>query len=68
MRKSAEKAERTEICKECRASHFSRKDGLRCRRHPPVFVYDPATGASSAQFPEVNSDDWCADFLPILSS
>lgn len=61
-------AERTEICRECRAVHCSRTEGMRCRRYPPVFVYDPATGVSSAEWPEVNPDDWCIEFKPKLTS
>lgn len=61
-------AERTEICRECRAVHSHKVNGLRCHRHSPVFVYDPATGTSNAQWPEVNPDDWCLDFAPHLSS
>jgi hypothetical protein len=60
--------EQTDICKNCRVSHFSRRDGLKCRRFPPVFVYDPATGASSAQWPEVDADGWCGEFRPNLSA
>jgi hypothetical protein len=64
----AEPAERTEICKECRFSHFKKNDGLRCRRFPPVFVYDYATGTSTAQWPEVDADAHCGEFKPTLSS
>lgn len=67
-KKTVEIVERTEICKECRAVHCSRTEGMRCRRYPPVFVYDPSTGASSAEWPEVNPDDWCAEFKPKLTS
>lgn len=61
-------AERAEICRECRFAHVKRGDGLYCHRFPPVFVYDPATGISSAQHPETNADAWCGEFRGHLSS
>jgi hypothetical protein len=67
-RKKVEVAESTEICRECRFAHLKRSDGLRCRRFPPVFVYDYQTGISTPQHPETNPDDWCGEFRGHLSS
>jgi hypothetical protein len=63
----AEPAERTEICKNCRFSHYKRGEELRCRRFPPVFVYDYPTGTSNAQWPETNADAWCGEYKPLLN-
>lgn len=61
-------AEQESICKNCRAVHCSRNDGLRCRFFPPKLVYDPVSGTSNSQWPEVNPDGWCLQFSPQLSS
>lgn len=61
-------AERTEICRECRFCHYSRAEGMFCRRFPPSFAYDYQTGTSNPQWPAVNSDHWCGEFAPLLQS
>jgi hypothetical protein len=60
--------ERTEICKNCRAVESTRAEGLRCHLMPPNFVYDPATGLSKVEWPEVPPDGWCIQFKAQLSS
>lgn len=60
--------ERTEICKECRFSHYKRGEEMRCRRYPPTHVYDVATGLTAVQWPEVDSDMYCGEFRAKLSS
>lgn len=56
------------LCKECRFVLYKRGDGMYCRRFPPSLVYDPATGASAPQNPEVSADGWCGEYQPQLNS
>jgi hypothetical protein len=64
----AEPAEQTNICKNCRYSHYRRGEELRCRRYPPVFVYDVSTGVTAVCFPDVDANMTCGEFAAYLSS
>lgn len=59
--------ERTEVCKNCRATNYQDME-FTCRRHPPTPVYSYATGVMEYVHPPVSPDHWCSDFLPILNS
>jgi hypothetical protein len=61
-------AERTEICKNCRFSDFKRGEEIKCRRNPPVFVYDVATGCTAVAWPIVDADSWCGEYKCQLNS
>jgi hypothetical protein len=52
-----------EYCYNC--AHFGNRvtpAGLSCHRLPPVVMYDPASGATIAQFPETSELKWCSYF------
>jgi hypothetical protein len=61
-------AERTEICKNCRHASVKRGEEIQCRRFPPQFVYDPASGCTAVTHPIVEADHWCGEFGAYLNS
>jgi hypothetical protein len=60
-------AERTDVCKTCRGSHFENEE-FTCRRHPPTPVYNAMKGVIKSAHPVVATDHWCVDFAPHLNS
>lgn len=51
-----------ECCFRCR---FHRVKGSRCRRYPPVVVFDVNTLERVTMYPSTNQDMWCGEFAPI---
>jgi hypothetical protein len=59
--------EPTSTCKQCRWSDFG-KEVIRCRRYPPIPVFDGSDGFVDSYLPIVAADDFCGEFTPKLDS
>jgi len=59
-------AERTEICKNCKAADFA--EVITCHRLPPQNAVDGTGAHVDTYFPVVRVTDWCLEFKPKLDS
>jgi hypothetical protein len=60
--------EPTGRCRDCRWADFSNKEVIRCRRYPPVPVFDGSEGYVDSYTPVISADDYCGEFAAHLSS